>query len=87
MAAVADVAPRERELTALADDVAREIALLHDAWSGLAADAQLAAQTEWDRGLAAMHAALTRLRVAARAAHEHYTAAAGANVADWSSVS
>ena len=51
-AVVADVAACERELTALADDVAREVALLHEAWSGLAADAQLAAQAEWDRGLA-----------------------------------
>ena len=85
-AVVADVAACERELTALADEVAREISLLHHAGSGLAADAQLTAQAEWDRGLAAMHAALTRLRLAARAAHDHYTAAAGANVRDWSTV-
>lgn len=82
---VADVAACERELTALAAEVDREVDLLHRAWSGLAADAQLAAQAEWDRGLRAMRDALTRLRSAASSAHGHYTSAAHANLADWSS--
>jgi WXG100 family type VII secretion target len=86
-AVVSDVAACERGLTGLAADLARETALLHEAWSGLAADAQLAAQADCDRALRATHDALTRLRTAARAAHGHYTAAAQANLADWSAVS
>ena len=36
--------------------------------------------------MAAMHAALTDLRAAARLAHDHYTGAATTNVAMWRQV-
>ena len=52
---------------------------LHGTWEGLAATAQREAHQEWSHGMAAMHAALSELRAAARLAHGHYVDAATTN--------
>lgn len=86
-AVVADVEQTETALQELTDDVERQMAALQSVWEGLAADAQKAAQDEWDAGLRAMREALADLRAAARQAHGNYTAGAEANVSMWESVS
>lgn len=86
-AVIADVEQTETELEALTDDLERQMAALQSVWEGLAADAQQAAQAEWDQGMRDMRAALADLRAAARLAHGHYTAGAEANVSMWESLS
>jgi WXG100 family type VII secretion target len=83
---VGDLEACERQLTQLGEDLERQMATLHGTWEGLAATAQIEAHDEWSRGMAAMHAALTDLRGAARLAHENYTGAAATNVAMWRQV-
>lgn len=86
-AVIGDVEQTEADLTASTEDLERQIAALHAVWEGLAAQAQLAAQKEWDEGARAMQAALVDLRAAARTAHVNYTDGAQANVTMWESVS
>ena len=84
---IADVERTETSLETLTTDLERQIAALQSVWEGLAADAQQAAQLEWDQGMRAMRTALGELRAAARSAHGNYTAGAEANVSMWESLS
>ncbi len=84
---IADVEKTESALQTLTDDLERQIKALQSVWEGLAADAQVAAQSEWDQGMAAMRTALLELRQAARQAHGNYTGAATSNVSMWESLS
>ena len=70
----------------LADRLSARIAALHLTWAGAAAEAQLAAQAEWEAGFADMREALGRIRAAALAAHANYTSAADANLRMWEQV-
>ncbi|MBA3782815.1 MAG: WXG100 family type VII secretion target [Nocardioides sp.] len=82
-AVIADVEQTEAELQTLTHDLERQIKALQSVWEGLAADAQLAAQHEWETGMLAMRQAMAELRAAARAAHGNYTGAANANTEMW----
>ncbi|WP_426245471.1 WXG100 family type VII secretion target [Nocardioides sp. LHG3406-4] len=86
-AVIADVEKTEAALQSLTEDLEAQIKALQSVWGGLAADAQQAAQQEWDQGMAAMRTALNELRQAARAAHGNYTGAATTNVTMWESLS
>jgi WXG100 family type VII secretion target len=74
-------------LESLLDEVARHVAALHLTWSGLAADAQVAAQAQWEAGFREMHAALAAMRAAADHAHGRYDEAAGTNLRMWEQAS
>jgi len=67
----------------LTGDLTQQIGVLHSQWTGLAADAQLLAQAEWEKGLREMTAALADLRDAARVAHANYGQAADTNHRMW----
>ncbi|MCW2815440.1 MAG: hypothetical protein JWN84_2895 [Nocardioides sp.] len=82
-AVIGDIERTEAALSTLTDDVERQIRALHQVWEGLAAEAQVAAQAEWNAGMLAMREAVADLRAAARTAHGNYTRAAEANVAMW----
>lgn len=84
---IADVEGTEAALQSLTDDLERQIADLQSVWEGLAADAQQAAQREWNQGMLDMRTALSDLREAARQAHGNYTSAATTNVEMWESLS
>lgn len=73
-------------LDGLLDQVEARVAALQQTWSGLAADAQAAAQAEWERGFRDMRAALAVMRGAADTAHGNYERAATANVWMWEQV-
>lgn len=83
---IADVEKTESALQALTDDLEAQIKALQSVWEGLAADAQDAAQREWEQGMLAMRTALLELRQAARTAHGNYTGAADSNVSMWESL-
>ena len=83
---VGDLENCERDLTHLVADLESQMVRLHCSWQGLAATAQREAHQEWSRGMAAMHAALSELRAAARQAHDHYADAATTNVDMWRQV-
>ena len=83
---VGDLEACERDLTLLVADLEHQMVALHGTWEGLAATAQREAHEEWARGMAAMHAALSELRAAARLAHHHYVEAATTNVDMWRQV-
>lgn len=70
-------------LDLLLDEVAVRVSALHDTWSGEAATAQAAAQSEWEAGFRRMRAALASMRAAADVAHVSYTDAAGTNLQMW----
>ncbi|HEU5038932.1 MAG TPA: WXG100 family type VII secretion target [Nocardioides sp.] len=74
-------------LDARLDEIAARVAALHGTWAGLAADAQGAAQAEWEAGFREMRAGLAAMRAAADTAHGHYSAAADTNVRMWEQVS
>ncbi|MBZ5737637.1 WXG100 family type VII secretion target [Nocardioides mangrovi] len=74
-------------LDELLDEVARRVAALHVSWSGLAADAQVAAQAEWEAGFREMQAALGAMRAAADHAHGSYREAVDTNLRMWEQVS
>lgn len=59
------------------------VALLHEEWDGAASASHAEAQARWDAGFATMRRALARMRAAAAAARDNYTAAAEANVSMW----
>ena len=65
------------------DDVDRRVQQLHSAWTGKAADGQLAAHREWMAGAAEMKDGLIKLRQAAANAHANYSAARAANLTMW----
>jgi WXG100 family type VII secretion target len=73
----------EDALELLTREVELEAARLHWFWHGDAAEAQRLAQTEWQRGLAEMRAALTAYRMSARRAHANYVEAATVNARMW----
>ena len=50
-AVIGDMERTEGELQQLTDDVERQIAALQEVWEGLAAEAQRAAQAEWEQGM------------------------------------
>ena len=75
------------ELDELLSEIAARVALLHDTWSGLAADAQAAAQAEWEAGFREMREGLAAMRAAGSTAHDNYRAAADTNVRMWEQVS
>ena len=83
---VGDLECCERDLSHVVEDLDRQMVVLHGSWEGLTATAQGDAHREWSSGMAAMRAALTELRAAARLAHGHYTAAATTNVDMWRQV-
>lgn len=70
-------------LEARLDDLAR----IHLPWSGRAADAQAAAQAEWEAGFRSMREALALMRTAASTAHGNYADAASTNLRMWEQVS
>lgn len=86
-AVIADVEQAETKLESITEDLEHQIAALQAVWEGLAADAQQAAQQEWQQGMLDMRAALADLRGAARRAHGNYTAASQANLEMWESLS
>lgn len=73
----------EDDLDALLAELAARVRTLHDTWDGAAADAQLVAQRRWEAGFHAMHAGLSGMREAGRAAHGHYTDAVLTNTRMW----
>ena len=85
-AVIGDMERTEGELQQLTDDVERQIAALQEVWEGLAAEAQRAAQAEWEQGMRDMREALVDIRRAARTAHGNYTSAADANRSMWESL-
>jgi WXG100 family type VII secretion target len=80
---VSDLEKCEGALESLLDDLTTQVRAMHGSWEGLTRDAHAAAHEEWSGGMRAMRQAMVELRVAARAAHGHYTAAADANVSMW----
>ncbi|MEJ7832946.1 MAG: WXG100 family type VII secretion target [Nocardioides sp.] len=84
---ISDVEKTETALETLTTDLESQIAALQSVWDGLAADAQRAAQDEWNDGMVDMRSALTDLREEARAAHSSYTTAASTNVQMWEGLS
>ena len=83
---VGDLEACERYLTQLVAELEHQMVALHGTWEGLAAAAQREAHEEWAQGMAAMRAALSKLRAAARLAHHHYVEAATTNVEMWHQV-
>jgi WXG100 family type VII secretion target len=65
------------------DELDRRIQQLQSAWTGTAADAQLAAHRDWMAGAAEMKDGLAKLRQAATTAHTNYSAARAANLTMW----
>lgn len=80
---ISDLEALEAELSSATDDLARQMARLHETWEGLSAVAQREAHQEWEHGMVAMRGALGELRAAARTAHSNYGVATGANVSMW----
>ncbi|GAA4376319.1 WXG100 family type VII secretion target [Nocardioides caricicola] len=84
------------ELVATVDEMARcgaalealldEVARIQLPWSGRAADAQAAAQAQWEAGFRSMRAALGEMRAAADTAHANYADAADTNLRMWEQV-
>lgn len=85
-AVVAHLVRTQGVIERLATDLDRQMAVLHDSWAGLAADAHLTAYAAWERRRAELSQALTALTDAAAAAHRHYLEAATANVRTWRSL-
>ena len=83
---VGELARCGEALDALLDQVAARVAALHGGWSGRAADAQAAAQAEWEGGFRSMRTALGEMRAAAEVAHSNYADAADANLRMWEQV-
>lgn len=73
-------------LDLLLDHVAARAGSLHATWSGAAADAQVAAQVEWERGFREMREALAVMRAATDTAHDNYEPAATTNLRMWEQV-
>lgn len=82
-AVIAHMERTESELRSLTEDIETRMMGLQSVWEGLAAEAQVAAQTEWGNGMRAMREAIADLRLAARAAHGNYAGATEANLGMW----
>lgn len=82
-ATVSQMQQCELAVERLAADLQHEMTRLQGQWHGEAADAQRAAQAEWQRGLATMRAALTAYRMSARRAHDNYVSAITTNDRMW----
>lgn len=80
---VTDMETVEAELRDLALRLDRTTTRLQATWTGRSAAAHEGAQQHWDEGLETMHDALTRMRGAARSAHDNYTRAAETNARMW----
>lgn len=70
----------EQRAEAIAAGVDRQIASLHDTWSGDAAAAHRAQHHEWMAGATQMREAVAHLRDAAHTAHRNYTEAVKYNL-------
>ena len=77
----------EDDLDALLGELGARVRTLHHTWEGAAATAQLDAQRRWEAGFRSMHAGLSRMRTAARAAHGHYAGAVATNTGMWDQLS
>ena len=66
------------------DRVSARVRALHGAWSGRTAEAQLAAQAEWESGFALMREGLAEMRQSAAVAGANYRGAVETNVRMWS---
>lgn len=66
------------------DRVSARVRALHATWSGRTAEAQRAAQAEWEAGFALMREGLAEMRQAASTARANYRGAVDANVRMWS---
>jgi WXG100 family type VII secretion target len=86
-ATVDELARTGAALDELLDEITARVAALHRTWSGLAAGAQAAAQTEWEAGFREMRAGLATMRAAGATAHDNYSAAADTNLRMWQQVS
>ena len=86
MRSVEEMARCGEALDVLLEDVRRRVGDLQLTWEGSAADAQAAAQAEWESGFRRMRAALATMRAAARAAHGNYSAAVATNLRMWEQV-
>lgn len=73
----------ERTIETLTAAYEKEMRTLQETWEGLAAEAQVEAQAEWEAGMRAMRSALADIRAAARVAHGNYTGAISANLTMW----
>lgn len=80
---IADLTCCERTFDELLDRLRARVRTLHVTWTGQAALAHDAAQTEWESGFAAMRDGLCRMRAAGEVAHCAYTDAVEVNVAIW----
>jgi len=85
-AVIGDLQRCEDDLERITGDLEHQMAVLHETWEGLSAEAQRAAHQEWEKGMRTMHQALTSMRQAARTAHANYTHAVDTNVAMWGRV-
>ena len=73
----------EAALEQLTSYVEARVAQVHDRWRGPAAQAQVLAQAEWERGLAAMRSALEEIRAGAQRARARYEESATDNQLMW----
>lgn len=70
-------------LEELAAGLTRGQEALAPTWTGQASSAHSTARARWDAGFAQMREALRDMRAVVRTAHDHYEAAAEANLARW----
>jgi WXG100 family type VII secretion target len=73
----------EQRTEAIAARVDKQVANLHDGWSGDAASAHLALHSEWIAAAGQMREALAELREAASVAHRNYSGVVEVNMAMW----
>lgn len=71
----------QQRAESLAARIDTQVASLHEAWSGSAADEHRARHDEWMTANAEMREAAAQLSAAAHNAHRNYTGAAQLNVA------
>ncbi len=74
-------------LDELLSEVVARVGVLQDGWDGRAADAQAAAQADWEAGFRGMREGLATMRAAGASAHGSYRSAADTNVRMWEQVS
>lgn len=65
------------------DRVVARVRALQETWAGRTADAQAAAQSEWEAGFALMREGLADMRGVTERAERNYRGAADANVRMW----
>lgn len=84
LAAVDQMSQFETELEQQLAQVKASVGALGLSWHGDAADAQQAAQNQWNSGAEELRAALGQLRDIAEQAHGNYSDAAAMNTRMWS---